>query len=225
MRPTLAVVVVCSILSACAHVADPEPSGGCAADVGLLSVPVASVRHFVLEAGAAPAFVFFLLAGESDETVSQSEIRIHDAESNCLVQTVSTAESGILAADATALEVVDLNFDGLNDFRFPLFRTAGPNTPYQHWRYDPMSGRFVSAAALDALSAPVFEHDTQTVRSNWRDGAAVYGSDRYQYSESGLVLVESVVDRYDESGACTRTRTQAATASVQHESCDQGASD
>lgn len=88
--------------------------------------------------------------------------------------------------DAPGLEAVDMNFDGHPDLRLIEFRAAGPNTPWRHWLYDPVSARFVASEALDALSPTRFDAERRQVIVDWRDGAARSGRDRYVWQGGAL---------------------------------------
>ncbi|WP_158288852.1 XAC2610-related protein [Rubrivivax albus] len=88
--------------------------------------------------------------------------------------------------DAPGLEAVDMNFDGHVDLRLIEFRTAGPNTPWRHWLYDPGSARFVASEALDALSPTRFDAERRVVIVDWRDGAARHGRDAYAWQDGAL---------------------------------------
>lgn len=90
------------------------------------------------------------------------------------------------AAPEAALQALDMDFDGHPDLRLMVFRAAGPNTPWLHWRFDPALARFVASAALDALSPTRFDAERQRVIVDWRDSAARSGSDAYVWQGDAL---------------------------------------
>jgi hypothetical protein len=91
------------------------------------------------------------------------------------------------SAEAPGVEFVDMNFDGHVDLRLIESRPAGPNVPYRNWLFDPDSQRFVESPALDEVASPSFDAEHRVVRSQWRDGAARYGTDTFAWQEGRLV--------------------------------------
>ncbi len=84
------------------------------------------------------------------------------------------------------LELLDMNFDGHADIRLIESRSAGPNTPFLNWLFDPASRQFVASPALNALNAPSFDAQKKQVVDRWRDGADRYGTDVYVWRDGQL---------------------------------------
>jgi hypothetical protein len=121
------------------------------------------------------------------------------------IEGLSTATPS--SAESPGLEVLDLNFDGYADLRLIESQPAGPNVPYRHWLYDPATGQFVAAAALDALGAPQPDAAHRELRVDWREGATRNGSDFYVWQAgkpgAGLVPVRKESRQYTAPGAFT----------------------
>ena len=93
-----------------------------------------------------------------------------------------------------------MNFDGYGDIRLIEFLPAGPNVPYLNWLFDPATGRFVSSPELDEITSPTFDAATRRIRSEWRDGAASYGTDIYEMIEGRPVPVRKERREYTDEG-------------------------
>jgi hypothetical protein len=121
------------------------------------------------------------------------------------IEGLSTATPS--SAESPGLEVLDLNFDGYADIRLIESQPAGPNVPYRHWLYEPATGQFVAAAALDALGAPQPDAARRELRVDWRDGATRSGSDFYVWQAgkpgSALVPVRKESRQFTSPGAFT----------------------
>ncbi|MEM6986168.1 MAG: hypothetical protein AAF499_06480 [Pseudomonadota bacterium] len=181
----------------------------------------ASPRHSVALSGPGGVATASLQLGTNGAQNRGRVTVIHvvNIETNCLVQVIDTSESELLETDGSQLEIADFNFDGWLDFRYPAFRTAGPNTPFQHWLYTPSDRQFRPSNALDALVAPEFHATSRRVLSRWRDGATVYGVDVYRYHGGVLELIETRVARTELDGTCERVHTHVATGAVTRTPC------
>lgn len=93
------------------------------------------------------------------------------------------------STEAPGFEVLDMNFDGYADIRLIESRPAGPDVPYLNWLYNPAIGLFVESPALNQITSPRFDAAAREVRSDWRDGAARYGTDIHVYRDGQLVPV------------------------------------
>ena len=103
------------------------------------------------------------------------------------------------------IEVVDMNFDGYGDLRVVEFLPAGPNVPYLNWLFDTDSERFAASPELDEITSPIFDAATRSIRSEWRDGAATYGTHIYEVVGGRPVLVRRERRQYSEPGVYERT--------------------
>lgn len=187
-------VVAAGVLVGCGQATAPEPATPPAA-----RAPSAEIAATVATADAAPA---------ADLTVQAGPLRvlafgIRDADGSVLrVQRLEVHRDGARpdaiqvidglstetpsTPEAPGLETRDMNFDGHPDLRLMEFRSAGPNTPWLNWLYDPAQGRFVASPALDALPSVEFDTATQEVRSAWRDGATRSGVDVHVWQTGTL---------------------------------------
>ena len=111
-------------------------------------------------------------------------------------RTVSTSE-------LNGLELVDLNFDGYADLRMMEAPSAGPNTSYMNWLFDPVSERFVPIPALDQLPGLKVVASARELRSEWRDGPSMYGTDVYVFRDGKLVPIRRERRTYSRPGAFT----------------------
>lgn len=102
--------------------------------------------------------------------------------------------------DGRALEVLDMNFDGYNDFRVIELPSAGPNRRACHWLYDTEKGVFVESPALDELTSTRFDPEATRVTSSTRESASRYLEDTYEYSDGRLVQTRREVREYSEPG-------------------------
>ncbi len=100
----------------------------------------------------------------------------------------------------SALQVLDMNFDGYDDFRIMEVAPAGPNVRYLHWIYEPDSELFAGSPALDALTSTSFDAKTRQITSTERKSPIQYSSETYEYSGDRLVLVRKTVKYYSEPG-------------------------
>jgi hypothetical protein len=112
----------------------------------------------------------------------------------------SLATDTPMTAEVPALEVLDMNFDGYKDIRLVEFRSAGPNTAYLHWLFDPPSGRFLESPGLNDIPSAHFDAVRREIRSDWRDGAARHGSSIYVFAEGQPVLVRQEEKTYQAPG-------------------------
>ena len=88
--------------------------------------------------------------------------------------------------------ITDMNFDGHKDFAVMNTRPPGPTVSYVYFLFDPKTGAFANSPELAEITAPVFDKNKRQIRSQWRDGAARYGRDRYVWQDGKPVLQERI---------------------------------
>jgi len=139
--------------------------------------------------------------GSPSDAIRVERIEIRRSSSVVLDQVIGrlAAETPIIAG-RPPLEVLDMNFDGYQDIRLVEFRSAGPNTAYLHWLFDPPSGRFLESHGLNDIPSAHFDAGRREIRSDWRDGATRYGSNIYVFSEGRPVLVRKEEKTYQAPG-------------------------
>ncbi|QNK63359.1 hypothetical protein H7F33_02245 [Pedobacter sp. PAMC26386] len=88
------------------------------------------------------------------------------------------------------IQVVDCNFDGYPDMTF-LMQTggAGPNYTDNFYLYNPITGNFDYNDELSQLSQIQINTKTKTIRSDWRDGAAHHGGEKYVFINQQLTKI------------------------------------
>ncbi|MEM9102778.1 MAG: lysozyme inhibitor LprI family protein [Pseudomonadota bacterium] len=111
----------------------------------------------------------FLLNIKKPKNIVES-IDIHFHELNKKVQTIAiNAEF----SDGY-IDFIDANFDGYLDFRTPQFRTAGPNTPYLFYLYQPEAQKFVFSPKISDIVSAQFDAEKKAISSFTRNHAASY---------------------------------------------------
>lgn len=120
-------------------------------------------------------------------------------------QTMDVVAEPIIDHQNIGLLIADMNFDTLPDFAVMEFAAAGPNTPYLYFLFNAETGMFDASPALSRITAPVFDANSGTITSRWRDNAVRSGLDRYAWRDGTLVLVERI-ERLDDGSQC-RTNT------------------
>lgn len=96
-----------------------------------------------------------------------------------------------VSPETEVLNFEDLNFDGHLDI-LVVEMTGAKNTPYIYWVFNPAAGQFVRHEELVATD-PIVDLQHQQVVSEWVDGAAIHGTDKYiwQASDQKFYLIES----------------------------------
>ena len=92
----------------------------------------------------------------------------------------------------------DMNFDGYTDFRLMESPTAGPNTYWYFWLFDPETGTFYRSGEFEdsSLVSPEFDQDNRTIICFHRDGMGMYGTEYYFIEDGHLLLVKSEKTEY-----------------------------
>lgn len=158
--------------------------------------PSASIMQFSLDWHRDPA---------TDERVIDA-ISVTDRLTARPIQIIKPVESQApMSMVANGFEFIDMNFDGYADLRLVKTMTAGANTFYSNWLWSPEKQMFLKDAALDALSSPSFDSETQEVSARNRSSASDYQRDFYAYDGPVLVLTHRELDHYDSQSQCKRT--------------------
>ena len=104
----------------------------------------------------------------------------------------------------------DMNFDGYTDFRLMEFPTAGPNTYWYFWLYDPHTGTFYRSMEYEDsnLVSPEFDQDNKTIICFHRDGMGIYGTEYYFIENGHLLLVRDEHTEYQGPDSLITTVTE-----------------
>ncbi len=104
----------------------------------------------------------------------------------------------------------DMNFDGYTDFRLMESPSAGPNTCWYFWLFDPDTGSFFRSMEYEEsrLISPEFDQNNRTIISFHRDGMGMYGTEYYIIEEGHLLLVRSEQAEYQGSDSLIITVTE-----------------
>jgi hypothetical protein len=104
----------------------------------------------------------------------------------------------------------DMNFDGWNDFRLMRWPSAGPNTYWYFWLFEPETGNFGRAEAWEdaELVSPSFDTEEEMIVSFHRDGMGMYGTDYYTVLDDVPVLVRSENTEYLSRDSSVTTVTE-----------------
>ncbi len=94
----------------------------------------------------------------------------------------------------------DMNFDGYTDFRLMESPSAGPNTYWYFWLFDPETRTFQRAIAFEEsnLVSPQFMQDDKLIMCFHRDGMGEYGREYYTCENDLPILIRSVQIEYSE---------------------------
>lgn len=156
-----------------------------------------------------PAFSFTLVGQPEEqaaEVIQVTKIEVRRGSELEPVQVIDNLETETpFTEHFRGFEVLDMNFDGYGDIRIVEFQPPGPNLPYLNWLFDPADQRFVASPELNNISSPKFDIGTRRIHSEWRDGAARYGTDSFEVIEGKPVLTRKEVREYSEPGVYERT--------------------
>lgn len=203
--PRLAAAALWSALAACASL-PPAPQGSNESPEQRASSPqpaeVIAEYQESIHAGL-PEFSFTLKGERPSAEFAPARIQIVEIRRRGEPKASQVIDG--IAAEAPlerpgAFEVLDMNFDGYGDIRLIEYLPAGPNIPYRNWLFDNRTGKFEPSPELDKISSAVFDAASKKIRSPWRDGAAHYGEDTYQYVNGEPVLIRRDERRYTEPG-------------------------
>lgn len=105
------------------------------------------------------------------------------------------------------LVVEDMNFDGYRDIRLMRSPTAGPNTYWYLWLFDPGKGSFERALQWEALElvSPSFDPEQRMITSFHRDGMGIYGTEFYEVRDGVPVLVRAQSTQYESEDSSVTT--------------------
>lgn len=88
------------------------------------------------------------------------------------------------------IQTGDYNFDGYQDFMF-LMQTggAGPNDTHNFYLYNPNNNNFEYSQELSELPQIQIDTKNKMITSNWRDGAAHHGGEKYTFINQQLTKI------------------------------------
>ncbi len=89
---------------------------------------------------------------------------------------------------STALDLVDINFDGFDDIKLATQSSAGPNMGYTYWLYAPKAGRFEASTIGEQLSGFEVIPDPahKTITAIGRSSCCAWNSTIYGWNGSVL---------------------------------------
>ncbi|HEX2617943.1 MAG TPA: hypothetical protein VHL57_10395 [Flavobacteriales bacterium] len=97
-----------------------------------------------------------------------------------------------------AIEVKDLDFDGIPDFRL-MRADTDPRIPgYRYWLHNVRQRAYVACPALDSIQHPNFDQDHRLVGSQWSRRPGLRGSSTFRFSEGRLIMMANM-EKYTES--------------------------
>ena len=201
----LAGVALCTTLGGCAReeAADTTPESAAPAAA---RAEQSAVRYTIRQQIHAnlPELAFTLVGDRpaaADDTVGIARIEIREAAATEPLQVIAGLDAQPPLVDGRpAAEILDMNFDGYGDFRLVQSRSAGPNTPYLNWLFDPARRAFVESRELNEIPSARFDADHREIRSDWRDGANRYGTDIYVFQDGRPILVRKEEKTYQAPG-------------------------
>lgn len=118
-----------------------------------------------------------------------------------LRQTLTVESDGVWlnSLQTEAFESVDLNFDGYDDLKVWTDTSAGPNSGYAFWLYDPAKGEFSRRDDLDGLLSGFdvsVDLATKSVSTSARMSCCAWAVDNYRWVNTRLVQISD-----EQSGA------------------------
>lgn len=138
------------------------------------------------------------LIGRRPNSVKKIELSINGLPA---FQAIDIKAEPTIDSQNIGLLITDMNFDKLPDFAVMEFAPAGANTPYLYFLFNAETGMFDASPSLSRITAPIFDEESGTIISRWRDNAARSGKDRYVWRDGKPALVERV-ERTDDGSQC-----------------------
>lgn len=113
-------------------------------------------------------------------TIEQKGIKTQEIE-------VSSDSASFEHADEV-IQVLDFNFDGYNDIKLLSERTAGPNTIYKYWLYNPETAVFMPSDIGDMLYGfdVIADSRTKTIVTSIRGNCCSWGTATYKWVNGAL---------------------------------------
>jgi hypothetical protein len=185
-------VAAAGVVLGCGQAPAPEPAAPPAAAASAAptaaTADAAPAAALTVQAGPLRVLAFGARDGQGNDVLRVQRLEVYsDAAGQAPIQVLAGLSTETPSSpEAPGLETPDMNFDGHPDLRLIEFRSAGPNTPWLNWLYDPTQARFVASQALDALPSAEFDAATREVRSPWRDGATRSGVDVHVWQAGTL---------------------------------------
>ncbi len=209
----LAAAACCAALGGCSRDDAADTTAGKAASPATLEKQPAGVYTIRQQIHPdLPEFAFTLVSDKqaaAHETVGIERIEIREATAKDPLQVITDLDAQPPLVDGRpAAEILDMNFDGYGDLRLVQSRSAGPNTPYLNWLFDPVRRAFVESRELNEIPSARFDAGQQEVRSDWRDGANRYGTDVYVYRAGRPLLVRKEEKVYQAPGIYRLKKTE-----------------
>lgn len=131
----------------------------------------------------------------ADDSDNESEgalyaIRIIDKKSGKIHQVIHPDFFESTIDDASALNFIDVNFDGYPDIQTPVSHMGSVNYIRNYYVYNPQSHLFEFDTQLSDLSQIEIDEKNKQIKSFSRGGAGMYQSQMYQYIDGKLTLKE-----------------------------------
>jgi hypothetical protein len=134
-----------------------------------------------------------------DTTAKPAEIAMVAAGKPRQTLTVESDGVSLDSLQKEAFESIDINFDGYDDLKVWTAASAGPNSGYAYWLYDPAKGAFQRRQDLDDLLSGFdvsVDPATKTVSVSGRDSCCAWSVDAYRWTNDQLMKISDT-----ESGA------------------------
>ena len=91
-----------------------------------------------------------------------------------------------------AVELLDVDFDGIRDLRILHPETGGQAPGHRYWRWDPVLRTFAPSPVLDSIQQPLFDHARKMVSSQWYAEAGHRGGSAFRYENGRLTMVSNM---------------------------------
>lgn len=140
-----------------------------------------------------PLRLAFVLSGTSDgeKTAGRATLKTLAAKAGARTQTLAVEGDVWMDGVSGAVELMDVNFDGFDDIKLWTATSAGPNSGYSYWLYDPKTAGFKASDIGDKLSGFDIDLDpkAKTVRAGGRASCCLWEGTTYRWVRSELRVV------------------------------------
>jgi hypothetical protein len=127
-----------------------------------------------------------------DTTAKPAEIAVLEAGKPRQTLTVESDGVFLDSLQKEALESIDINFDGYDDLKVWTATSAGPNSGYAYWLYDPAKDAFARRQDLDDLLSGFdvsVDPKAKTLSTSGRASCCEWDVDIYRWANDQLVKI------------------------------------
>lgn len=168
--------------------------------VAVVPPATADTGHYVV-ADSLHRFRFSLLEHAPDDSCRALAVDIHPLDGNGpdqhLVLDGLAVPCPMANGRLLAVEVMDLNFDGIRDLRLVRANSDPALPQYRYWLFDADQKVFTPCTALDSLQHPNFDRARRMVGSQWYTRKGLRGTSTFYFQGTRLVMLANM-EKYTE---------------------------